>query len=76
MTLYLKDATFVDWEDLTISRTNLGVEAGQLAIVAVVFPIAALVRRTTLYRNLGVRWWLGGGSPHRHRLDGRTDLRC
>ena len=28
MTLYLKDATFIDWKDLTISRTNLAVAPG------------------------------------------------
>ena len=28
MTLYLKDATFVDWENFEISQTNLAVESG------------------------------------------------
>ena len=28
MTLYLKDATFVDWQDLSVSQMNLAVEAG------------------------------------------------
>ena len=37
---------------------NLGVEAGQLAIVAIVFPIAAYLRHTPLYRT----WVFGGGS--------------
>ena len=37
---------------------NLGVELGQLAIVILVFPIAALLRHTRLYRT----WLLGGGS--------------
>lgn len=37
---------------------NLGVEAGQLAIVTLVFPIAALLRRTAFYRT----WLFGGGS--------------
>lgn len=37
---------------------NLGVEAGQIAIVALVFPAAALLRHTSLYRI----WVFGGGS--------------
>ena len=37
---------------------NLGVEAGQLAIVILVFPIAALLRDTTFYRT----WIFSGGS--------------
>lgn len=37
---------------------NLGVEVGQLAIVLLVFPVAALLRHTPLYRT----WLLGGGS--------------
>ncbi len=28
MTLYLKDATFINWETLAISRTNLAVASG------------------------------------------------
>ncbi len=28
MTLYLKDANFIDWEDLTISRTTIAVNSG------------------------------------------------
>ena len=28
MTLYLKDATFIDWENFEISQTNLAVESG------------------------------------------------
>jgi len=37
---------------------NLGVEAGQLVIVALVFPVTALIRHTVLYRG----WVFGGGS--------------
>lgn len=37
---------------------NLGVEAGQLAIVAVFVPLAWLLRKQRFY----VRWLLGGGS--------------
>ena len=37
---------------------NLGVEAGQLAIVILVFPIAALLRYTAFYRT----WIFSGGS--------------
>jgi len=37
---------------------NLGVEAGQLAIVAVVFPVIAFLRHTTFYRA----WVFSGGS--------------
>ena len=37
---------------------NLGVEIGQLAIVACVFPVIALLRHTRLYRT----WMFGGGS--------------
>jgi len=46
--------------DLLVSLLgfNLGVEAGQLAIVVFVFPAAALMRHTVLYRG----WVFGGGS--------------
>ena len=37
---------------------NLGVEVGQLAIVALVFPIIAFLRRTMFYRT----WVFCGGS--------------
>jgi len=37
---------------------NLGVEAGQLAIVVLVFPLSALIRHTYLYRS----WVFSGGS--------------
>jgi len=37
---------------------NLGVEAGQLAIVAMIFPLSALIRHTHLYRS----WVFSGGS--------------
>lgn len=37
---------------------NLGVEAGQLAIVAAVFPLAIWLRHTLLYRH----WLFNGGS--------------
>jgi len=37
---------------------NLGVEAGQLAIVALIFPVSALIRHTVLYRS----WVVSGGS--------------
>ena len=37
---------------------NLGVEAGQFAIVACVFPLIALARHTRVYRT----WVFGGGS--------------
>lgn len=37
---------------------NLGVEAGQLAIVALVFPLTALIRHTSMYRT----WVFSGGS--------------
>ena len=37
---------------------NLGVEAGQLAVVVLIFPLAALIRDTSLYRN----WVFSGGS--------------
>ncbi len=37
---------------------NIGVELGQLAIVALVFPLAVFIRHTRFYRN----WVLTGGS--------------
>jgi hypothetical protein len=37
---------------------NLGVEAGQLAIIVFAFPTAIFLRRTRLYRT----WVFGGGS--------------
>ena len=37
---------------------NLGVEMGQIALVTLVFPIAASLRHTTLYRH----WVFSGGS--------------
>ena len=43
---------------LALLGFNLGVEAGQLAIVAVFLPLAFALRRTVFYR----RWVLWGGS--------------
>ena len=43
---------------LSLAAFNLGVEAGQLAIVAVFLPVAFALRRTLAYR----RYALGGGS--------------
>ena len=43
---------------LSLLGFNLGVEAGQLAIVAIVFPLAAFLRHTLFYRN----WVFHGGS--------------
>ncbi len=43
---------------LALVGFNLGVEAGQLAIVLVFLPLAFALRRTALYR----RWVMVGGS--------------
>lgn len=39
---------------LALAGFNLGVETGQLAIVAIVLPLTFLVRRTWLYQRLAL----------------------